>query len=106
MASKTAAPADLSNDQTIELAEMFKLLGDPTRLKIVIECLSGPLPVGAIAETLGLSPSLVSHHLRLLRATRLVRSDRQGRQMLYVIHDTHIEQVIADMTAHIQESHE
>lgn len=61
---KKPAPA-LPEDKTFELADMFKMLGDPTRLRIVIATLEGPVAVSDIAERLGLSLSLVSHHLRL-----------------------------------------
>lgn len=95
--------APLSDDKTVELAEMFRLLGDPSRLRIVIDTLEGPKSVGDIAATLGLSPSLVSHHLRLLRAARLVSPQRRGKQIFYRLHDAHIAHVIADMMAHVNE---
>lgn len=95
--------APLSDDKTVELAEMFRLLGDPSRLRIVIDTLEGPKSVGDIAATLGLSPSLVSHHLRLLRAARLVSPERRGKQIFYRLHDAHIAHVIADMVAHVNE---
>ena len=64
----------LPDDNTITvIAETYRLLGDPTRLKIVLTCLEGPIAVGDIAKATGASQSLVSHHLRLLRAARLVR---------------------------------
>jgi DNA-binding transcriptional ArsR family regulator len=93
----------LSVDQTSELADMFRLLGDASRLRILIACLAEPKPVGDIAETVKLSPSLVSHHLRLLRAARLVRARRRGRNVVYSAADRHISQVIADMAEHIAE---
>ena len=93
----------LDREQTDQLAEMFRLMGDPTRLRIIIACLPGPRPVGAIAETLGLSQSLVSHHLRLLRSARVLRSERRGRQVLYGAADEHISCVIADMLEHVVE---
>ena len=95
--------AALSDDKAIELADMFRLLGDPSRLRIVIETLGGPQSVGDIASNLGLSPSLVSHHLRLLRAARLLSPERRGKQIFYRLHDAHIAHVIADMVAHVQE---
>ena len=64
----------MTQDQMIELAETFRLLGDANRLSIVLSCLHEPVGVGVLAEELGLSQSLVSHHLRLLRAARLVRA--------------------------------
>ncbi|ABS64080.1 regulatory protein ArsR [Parvibaculum lavamentivorans DS-1] len=96
----------LRDDKTIELADMFKMLGDPSRLRIVIATLEGPRSVGEIAEALGLSLSLVSHHLRLLRAARLVTADRRGKQIFYMIHDQHVAHVIADMIAHVNEDAE
>lgn len=93
----------LDDGQTVELAEMFRLMGDASRLKIVLSCLSGPVSVGKIAERVGLSASLVSHHLRLLRAVRLLRAERQGKQVFYEVADEHISCVIADMVAHVGE---
>ena len=99
----TLPAAALSDDKAIELADMFRLLGDPSRLRIVIETLGGPQSVGDIAANLGLSPSLVSHHLRLLRAARLLSPERRGKQIFYRLHDAHIAHVIADMVAHVNE---
>ena len=90
-------------EQLHELAEVFRLLGDPSRLRVLIECRRGPTPVGEIAESTGLSPSLVSHHLRLLRATRIVRAERRGRHVLYSLDDHHIDRVLTDMLDHIGE---
>ena len=78
------------DEETILVAETFKLLGDPSRLRIAHEDMDEPVAVGAIAERLDLSPSLVSHHLRLLRAARLVRHERDGRAVRDSIHDHHI----------------
>lgn len=82
---------------------MFKLMGDPSRLGILVACLDGPASVGEIALRLSLSPSLVSHHLRLLRAARLVKAERRGKQVFYAIDDHHIEQIVIDMLAHAAE---
>ena len=94
---------ELDDDQTVQLAEMFRLMGDPTRLRIILACLSGPTPVGTIAADLGLSASLVSHHLRLLRAARVLRGHRRGKQIFYAAADEHISCVIADMLEHVVE---
>ena len=94
----------LDEDQSIELAEMFRLLGEPSRLRIVLACLRGPMSVSVIAEQVGLSGSLVSHHLRLLRAARLLRGVRQGKQVFYSVADEHVRCVIQDMVAHVIES--
>jgi ArsR family transcriptional regulator, lead/cadmium/zinc/bismuth-responsive transcriptional repressor len=86
-----------------QLADLFHLLGDPTRLRIVLACLSTPIAVSDIATTLELSSSLVSHHLRLLRAARIVKSERQGKQVFYSAADAHISGVLNDMLEHIAE---
>lgn len=92
-----------SSPEAQALADLFHLLGDPTRLRIVMSCLATPLPVSEIASALALSPSLVSHHLRLLRAARIVKADRQGRQVFYVAADRHISGMISDLLEHIAE---
>lgn len=84
----------------IRAADMFRLLGDPTRLKVMLACLEGPAPVGAIAEAAGASPSLASHHLRLLRAAGLARGRRKSRQVLYEVADSHVRRMLAEVLAH------
>jgi ArsR family transcriptional regulator len=96
-------PVRLTDDQTAELADMLALLGEPSRLKIVLACLDGAASVGGIAASAGLSPSLASHHLRLLRAARLLRAERQGKQVFYKIVDDHVRCVIVDMVEHVTE---
>jgi DNA-binding transcriptional ArsR family regulator len=100
MAKRTLS---ISDDQTIELAEMFRLMGDASRLKIVLACLRKSRCVSDIAATTKLSASLVSHHLRLLRAARMLRAERQGKQVYYSAADDHVRCVIADMVAHVRE---
>jgi DNA-binding transcriptional ArsR family regulator len=95
--------AVLSDDHATALADLFRLLGDPTRLRIVVSCLRTPLAVSDIAERLDLSVSLVSHHLRLLKGARLVRADRQGKQVYYGADDMHVRRMVEDMVTHIAE---
>lgn len=96
-------PPALSQQETVILAETFRLLGDSTRLRILLYCLSGARSVGEIAAALDLSQSLVSHHLRLLRSARLVRGERRSRQVFYALADEHVSSVLADMASHIVE---
>jgi len=93
----------IGEDQVVELAEMFRLMSDPTRLRIILASLDGPVPVGEMAETLRISASLVSHHLRLLRAARLLQAERRGRQVFYVVGDSHIRSMLSDMVDHVAE---
>ena len=100
------APEPLPNltpDQTEMLAELFHLLGERSRLGIVLACLESPMAVGDIAVSLGLSQSLVSHHLRLLRAARLLRGERRGKQVFYTAADEHVRTVVTDLANHILE---
>jgi DNA-binding transcriptional ArsR family regulator len=96
----------LTADQISGLAEMFRLLGEPNRLSIVTSCLDGPLSVGEITSRLGLSQSLVSHHLRLLRAARLLKAARRGKQVFYSIPDCYVWEMLTNMIEHVAEPDE
>lgn len=99
---ETKAPR-LDRDQLEMVAELFHLLGERSRLGIVLACLDHPLPVGEIAARLDLSQSLVSHHLRLLRAARILRAERRGKKVYYAAADDHIRTVVGDMIDHVAE---
>jgi DNA-binding transcriptional ArsR family regulator len=91
----------LQPDQTAQLAETFGLLADPTRLSIVVVCMEREVPAGDIADELGLSASLVSHHLRLLRAARMLRAERRGKQVFYSMADACVRGVLKTMINHL-----
>ncbi|MFC5511532.1 ArsR/SmtB family transcription factor [Massilia jejuensis] len=95
--------ADYPDEAVEQLADLFHLLGDPSRLRIVLACLARPTAVGEIAAALSLSSSLVSHHLRLLRAARIVKAERQGKQVFYAAADAHISTLLATMFEHVAE---
>ncbi len=95
-----------STSHIAQLADLFRLMGDVTRLRIVLACLDDAVAVGDIAVSLDLSSSLVSHHLRLLKAARIVKAERQGKQMFYSVADHHISDVLKDMLEHIDEPHD
>ena len=95
----------LSHHELVNLPETFRLLGDPSRLRILLHCTDAPKSVTQIADDLDLSQSLVSHHLRLLRGARLVRGVRQSRHIFYRISDQHVNAFLIDMIAHIREEH-
>lgn len=103
--AERSAPTQLSANDISILAETFRLLGDPSRLKILLQCMRGPVSVGELAEGVDLSQSLVSHHLRLLRAARLVRGERRAKYIFYEIADHHVSHVLHDMAVHIAEDH-
>jgi len=77
-----------------KVANLFKVLADETRLKIVHLLSQKELKVGSIAQTLDLTPSNVSHHLRLLRNARLVKHRRDGKMIYYSLDDDHVDAII------------
>jgi DNA-binding transcriptional ArsR family regulator len=96
------ASRPLSDFEPEELAETLKALGSPGRLRLLVELLDGERRVEQLAEAARLSPSATSHHLRILRALRLVRVRRAGRHAHYALHDQHI----ADLLAAARHHHE
>ncbi len=92
-----------TQDRIAVLAEVFHLMGDPSRLGILMLIMDDAHSVGEIAAATGHSLSLVSHHLRLLRARRLVRAERRGKQVFYALDDAHVRSVLRDMAAHMRE---
>ena len=85
------------------LAETFRMLGDPTRVRILDVLSAGELCVCDIAELVGISESAVSHQLRLLRGMRLVRPRRAGRQVYYSFDDRHILSLFQQGLRHVTE---
>lgn len=91
-------------EQITVITETFRLLGDPTRLRILLACLFEPKCVNDAAAEVGVSASLTSHHLRLLRAARLVRAERLGRQIFYSAADAHVNGMLTEMVAHVRQA--
>lgn len=94
---------NLSGDELAELADMFRMLGEPNRLGIVLHCMEEPVTVGKLAEKLQASQSLISHHLRLLRAARLLRGERHGKHVRYTLADQHVRNMLSNMVDHLTE---
>lgn len=80
----------LSAELTLQVAETFKALADPTRVRILHALSHAELCVGDLAAVLGMTESAVSHQLRLLRNLRIVRARRDGKQMFYDLDDEHV----------------
>ena len=85
------------------VADVFKLLGDPTRVRLLDVLTMGERCVGDLAELVGLSESAVSHQLRLLRGARLVRVRRAGRLAFYALDDHHVIGLLHDTRKHVEE---
>lgn len=96
-----AAPTLPSDAAVADLADVFGLLGDPGRMRILLALLGGPLRVGELSERSGLSPSATSHALRLLRSHRVVEVRREGRTAHYALADEHVRDFLELGLAHV-----
>lgn len=96
------APAEPGPDVG-QLADIFHLLGDMSRLKLLLACLEQSWPATELAAHCGVSPQAASHHLRLLKAARLLRAERKGRQIVYTAADEHVRHMLKDMIEHLAE---
>ena len=87
-----------------QLADLFKALGDPTRLRMLTALAAAELCVCDLATLVGISESAASHQLRFLRTLRLVRSRRDGRMVHYRLDDDHIVGLLAQGLEHVSEA--
>ncbi len=94
-------------DETIinDTSEILKVLGDPTRLRIVMALTKEELCVCDLSALANVSVSAVSHQLRLLRGQRLVKHRKQGKMVYYTLADEHIDKIIAAALEHAEELH-
>ena len=83
-------------------AELFKVLGDPTRMQILTALFDRELCVCDIADLLGMTQSAISHQLRLLRNSHLVKNRREGKSIYYSLDDLHVANIIAQGLEHIR----
>jgi ArsR family transcriptional regulator len=80
----------LEEELAAQVAELFSALSDTSRVRIIATLVEGEMNVGALAESVGISESAVSHHMRHLRQMRLVRARKAGRYVFYSLDDDHI----------------
>lgn len=99
-----AARAIHDDATLVGLSEIFKLLGDVTRLKICLALSRQELCVGDIAKLLDLTESAVSHQLRIMKAMRLVTYRKEGKMTYYMLDDEHIEELIQMGVKHVAEA--
>lgn len=101
MAKKAAATPD--ENSLIDLAELFKIFGDSTRVKILFTLLQGERPVNEIAAAVNMTQSAISHQLRILKTSRLVKSERDGKLSIYSLADSHVALILNQGLEHINE---
>ena len=90
-------------DIVFDLAELFKVFGDSTRLKILCVLLESEMCVCDIAELLNMSFSAISHQLRVLKQSKLVKYRREGKTVIYYLSDDHVRSIIDQGLEHIEE---
>lgn len=93
--------AEMSEEKAAAVAEIFKALGDPTRVRILFALLQKELCVHDITQVLGMGQSAVSHQLRYLRNLRIVKRRKEGKTVFYSIDDHHIEQIFRETLQHV-----
>lgn len=100
---KKLRQAQPDEDSLYDLAELFKVFGDSTRIRILYALFEAELCVGDIALLLGLNQSAVSHQLRILKDAKLVRARRDGKVMFYSLDDDHVSTILRMGMNHVEE---
>ncbi|MBF7096033.1 ArsR/SmtB family transcription factor [Alkalibacter mobilis] len=90
-----------TNENISDMAEFFKVFGDPTRMKILLSLLGKEMCVNCITDTTEVSQSAISHQLRILRTSGLVKSRRVGKQIYYSLDDDHIKSILEIAHEHV-----
>ena len=94
---------DLREEQLLELADLFKMFADSTRIKILYDLFDGERNVTEICEDIEMNQSAVSHQLKALKTAKLVKSRREGKSVKYSLDDDHVKTIIAMGKEHIEE---
>ena len=102
-ALQTVRNRELPGVTCAALADLFRVLADAGRVRILHALNQAELCVCDLSDLLGVSPSAVSHQLRILRAARLVRYRRQGRRIFYALDDAHVARLVEQAMEHINE---
>lgn len=97
---KKAMPTD---EFLFDMAELFKVFGDSTRMKIISALLNNELCVGEIASITGTTSSAISHQLRVLKQAKLVKYRREGKTIFYSLDDDHVKELYELGEKHIEE---
>lgn len=95
-------PTDLDREFAHAVAETMQALATPSRLRILGRLHAGPSPVNELAAAVGMEPSAVSHQLRVLRHLGLVVGRRDGRQIVYDLHDDHVGELLEQAIGHVE----
>lgn len=92
-----------TEEELYDLAELFKVFGDSTRIKILYVLVESDMSVGDIAQALNMTQSSISHQLRVLKQSRLVRFRREGKNIVYSLADDHVHTIMSQGLEHLEE---
>ena len=92
-----------TEEELYDLAELFKVFGDSTRIKILYALFESELCVNDIAQALNMTQSSISHQLRVLKQSRLVRFRREGKNIVYSLADDHVHTIMSQGLEHLEE---
>ncbi len=93
----------MDENEFIDLADLFKMFADSTRVKILYALHDGEHSVTEICDSIDMSQSAVSHQLKLLKSSKLISARREGKSMIYSLADDHVRTIIAMGKEHIEE---
>lgn len=96
--------SNIDDDKFLHLAELFKILGDYTRIRIIYTLTNNELCVCDIAEAVGMTQSSVSHQLRVLKSAKLVKYRKEGKEVYYSLDDEHINLLFNAGLDHVEHS--
>ncbi len=99
---ESRAPDELDEPFISVLADTMQALAAPSRIRILGRLHAGPCAVNALAAAVAMEPSAVSHQLRLLRHLGLVTGHRDGRSVVYSLHDEHVGQLLEEAISHVE----
>ncbi len=102
-ADKGQRIAGINEDELMDLADLFKMFADSTRIKILVDLSQGEKNVSEICEDLEMNQSAVSHQLKILKNAKLLTARRDGKSMIYGLADDHVSTIIAMGKDHIEE---
>ena len=92
-----------SEDILFDLAELFKVFGDSTRIRILFVVFESEVCVCDLASALNMTQSAISHQLRILKQSKLVKSRREGKSVFYSLADEHVRKIIGNGMEHVEE---
>ncbi|WP_225744982.1 helix-turn-helix transcriptional regulator [Marinilactibacillus sp. Marseille-P9653] len=99
----TSSTLPFKNESLQEVSKLFKIISDPTRLSILFLLHKEELSVGSIAQSMSMEQSAISHQLKILKTSRLVKAKRVGKNMIYSLDDLHVFSILEQVLTHIEE---